>query len=152
MFFASYVSVKMTELQVLVTGSRDMNFLPTLQIKTIMALYPGRKYTLTHGNCRGADKLTAQVAKSYGWSVDKDNAEWDSKGVAAGPIRNKRMVDRNPDFALAFLYVDSVGTKGCLEILARASRKPNSKLQGVLLVTETTSTMLSPTQLQQRFL
>ena len=138
-------------LSVLVTGSRYMTADPTPHLDQLIGLYPDHEFTLTHGKCpTGADPLTAEAASKKGWKVFEYEADW-SRGRSGGPIRNQQMVNLNHDLTLAFLYCDSKGTLSCLKQLAKFSKKPNSKLQLVLLVTETTSEILSPSALQQRF-
>lgn len=47
-------------------------------------------------------------------------ADWDRYGRAAGPIRNKVMVDSKPDLVLAFPYGESRGTRHCIRVANEA--------------------------------
>jgi len=58
--------------------------------------------TIMHGAARGADTLAGTVGKQRGFPVKSYPADWDKYGRAAGPIRNKQMLDQNPDLVLAF--------------------------------------------------
>ncbi len=71
---------------------------------------------LIHGDCRGADKLAASVALEFGFDVHPYPADWDKHGDAAGPIRNRQMLDLKPDLVIAFHanYSKSKGTKDCV--------------------------------------
>jgi len=56
-----------------------------------------------HGGARGADALAGRAARELGIPVSEFPAEWSRYGRAAGPIRNRRMLDEGkPDLVLAF--------------------------------------------------
>lgn len=63
--------------------------------------------TLIHGDAKGADRLSEIALKGYfhgGFEVLRFPADWDKHGKAAGPIRNKQMLDEGkPDLVIAFL-------------------------------------------------
>ena len=75
---------------------------------------------LVHGAARGADQLAASVGKSMGFVLEAHPAQWDVHGKAAGPIRNKKMVDLGADLMLAFPRGQSRGTRGCMKLAAGA--------------------------------
>lgn len=75
---------------------------------------------LVHGAARGADQLAASVGKSMGFVLEAHPAQWDVHGKAAGPIRNKEMVDLGADLALAFPRGASRGTRGCMALADKA--------------------------------
>lgn len=52
-----------------------------------------RNSTLVHGDCRGFDKLAASYGGHCFAKVKAFPADWNTHGKAAGPIRNKTMVD-----------------------------------------------------------
>ena len=58
--------------------------------------------TVLHGGCRGADKLAHEEAADLGFWVGECAADWDKHGRAAGPIRNRQMLDKKPDLVIAF--------------------------------------------------
>lgn len=72
---------------------------------------------IIHGNCRGADKLAQSVAEMLGLETRIYPANWKKYGRAAGPIRNKAMLDENPDLVIAFHdhMGESKGTKNMLD-------------------------------------
>jgi hypothetical protein len=66
-----------------------------------------------HGGARGADALAGIAAKVLGLDVDCNPAEWQRYSKAAGPIRNRTMLDMKPDLVIAFNdpRVNSCGTR-----------------------------------------
>lgn len=78
--------------------------------------------TVISGAAAGADTLAAKCAKIHGMSLQEYEADWDSYGKAAGPIRNKAMlVDGLPDIVIAFH--DSISTsKGTANMIKQARK------------------------------
>lgn len=68
------------------------------------------------GECRGADRIARKVAEELGIPVEQHPANWSLYGRAAGSIRNREMLDLNPDLVLAFHFniQSSTGTADCL--------------------------------------
>jgi hypothetical protein len=59
--------------------------------------------TLIQGGANGADYLAFRWAcRTKGVSITTHHAEWDKHGRAAGPIRNKHMLEDDPDIVVAF--------------------------------------------------
>lgn len=71
---------------------------------------------IIHGGARGADTLSEQASRKLGFTVNVFYANWNRYGKAAGPIRNRLMLDQNPDIVLAFHnnIQNSKGTKDCV--------------------------------------
>jgi len=70
--------------------------------------------TIIHGNCRGADKMAGRLGEKHGLDIIPFSAKWVKYGRAAGPIRNKQMLDEGkPDIVVAFHsnIAESRGTK-----------------------------------------
>src|SRR5690349_15013859 len=58
---------------------------------------------LIQGGCRGADRLVADYCRNKNIKCITVPALWSEYGKAAGPIRNKEMLDTyRPDIVLAF--------------------------------------------------
>ena len=57
---------------------------------------------IIHGAARGADTLAGEVAKELNILVIEYPADWHRYGKAAGPHRNREMLDDNPNLVLAF--------------------------------------------------
>lgn len=75
--------------------------------------------TLIHGAASGADSLAAAWAKDCGLDefgeVLAFPADWNKHGVAAGPIRNlKMLLDGKPDLVVAF--PGGNGTKNMIQL------------------------------------
>lgn len=76
---------------------------------------------IIHGDARGADRLSESYAVKHGIPVRRFPALWDLHGKRAGPIRNHQMLrEGNPDRVVAFLAVNSRGTKHMIEIAEKA--------------------------------
>lgn len=76
-----------------------------------------RPSVLIHGGASGADSLAGEWAEGQGVEVLVFNADWNKHGKAAGPIRNRQMLDDGkPDLVLAF-----PGGKGTANMIRQAS-------------------------------
>jgi hypothetical protein len=72
---------------------------------------------ILEGGCSGADRIANRLAMALARPVITDEAEWGKYGFAAGPIRNRKMLDRGPSLVVAFHnnINKSRGTKNCIE-------------------------------------
>lgn len=119
--------------RLLITGSRNFGSQGSFDIELMRsALKDARRrlhdasfdrIILVHGAARGADQLAAAVGKSMGFVLEAHPAQWNVHGKAAGPIRNKEMVDLGADLMLAFPRGSSRGTRGCMKLAAEAGIK-----------------------------
>jgi len=121
-------------MRVLVCGSRHFNDWPLfLEKMERIALehfprteedeYGNFLYVVTiiHGNAKGTDTLADQWAVINWTGLKVYPADWNTYGEAAGPIRNKQMLDEGkPDLVVAFLAPDSRGTKNMIEQAEKA--------------------------------
>lgn len=57
---------------------------------------------IIEGEAPGADTIAREEAEAIGIPVMKFPADWARYGRAAGPIRNRQMLDQNPSLVLAF--------------------------------------------------
>jgi hypothetical protein len=81
---------------------------------------------LIEGEAPGADSIAAKWARRNGITVFAFPADWDLYGRAAGPIRNKQMLDEGkPDMVIAFHdnIEESRGTRNMLTILRKSGMK-----------------------------
>ena len=68
--------------------------------------------TIIHGACKGADIVAGRIARELDLEVKEYPARWDIYGYAAGPIRNRFMVeDADPELILVF-HDDLKSSKG----------------------------------------
>lgn len=104
------------DLRILVTGSRtwpDAEYVAATLVKLIEE-FPDRTFTIVHGGARrGVDRMADFVARLHGWLVEVHPADWDSLGFAAGPARNREMVNAGADLCLAFIHQYSAGATHC---------------------------------------
>ena len=74
-----------------------------------------------HGDCRGADLIAAKVAAEMGIPVEPFPADWRQHGRAAGPIRNRQMLNEGRP-ALVFAFHDDIdGSRGTKDMVAAAT-------------------------------
>ena len=90
-------------MRILICGGRDFTdydlFLDKMAKFKEILYFP----TIIHGGCKGADMLADRYAKYNGWELEIYEADWDKHGKAAGPIRNKLMLEEGkPDLVIAF--------------------------------------------------
>ena len=100
---------------VLVCGDRNWDDRKTIYLR-LEKLPVGS--VVMHGGCQGADEIAGIMAGRLGFEVRVFEADWDEFGKAAGPIRNRQMLDQKPDLVIAF-HLDlkkSRGTRNCLEV------------------------------------
>ncbi len=86
--------------RVIVTGGRNYSDVLTLRraLGEISRVWP--RFVLVQGGAAGADK----IAREWSGGVDCETwrADWKQHGKAAGPIRNKEMLDHGADLVIAF--------------------------------------------------
>lgn len=99
------------------TGSRTWDDHETIRRALEDVAEPGIE--LIVGDARGADQIAATVATELGWDVYVFGADWDRHGRAAGPIRNREMLDTQPDVVLAFQRDRSKGTQDTVDEATR---------------------------------
>ena len=113
--------------RLLVTGSRNLTgeraengMYHTLN--AIMALLGADSHdiVLIHGGARGADTLADRAGRQLGMHIEPHPADWQAYGRAAGPIRNRQMVDLGADLCLGFPLGTSKGTWNCMRTAAKA--------------------------------
>lgn len=101
--------------KVLVCGGRDYKVYCDIE-SVIKAAH--EKYKFTHvitGGADGADSYAKSAAQAIGIQTVECEALWNIHGKAAGPIRNKNMLDLGPDLVIAF-----PGGKGTASMVALA--------------------------------
>lgn len=87
--------------KVIVCGGRD--YYDADLVAEWLDLYLCHDVIVVHGDAAGADRLCAWWAQKHGHQVIAVPADWKKKGKAAGPIRNKLMLDvHKPTLVIAF--------------------------------------------------
>jgi len=104
--------------KVLVTGSRDFDDGQTVMDAIWAEQVEGERLLVINGGARGADTMANTVATRLPNMLSVTvPADWDNDGrYAAGPIRNRAMLDLAPDVVLAFYKegARNVGTQDCV--------------------------------------
>lgn len=101
-------------MKILICG--DRKWISYLEIKKVLNTFD-KGTVIVHGCCRGADYIAGVVAKDLGLAVIEVPAEWQKYGKAAGPVRNKKMLDMGVSQVFAFHnnLDESKGTKNMVE-------------------------------------
>jgi hypothetical protein len=73
----------------------------------------GRPSLIISGGAKGTDAMVEKYALIHKIPLKVYEANWKLHGKKAGPIRNALIV-AEADHILAFLHVDSIGTRDCL--------------------------------------
>lgn len=112
-------------MRVMVTGSRNV---PEGERDGIRSMLGSRIHppydALIVGDCIGVDEIARQWAHEQHIETHRFIADWERLGKAAGPERNRRMIDHGkPDLVLAFPGARSVGTWDAVRYAARRGVK-----------------------------
>ena len=126
---------------ILVTGGRDFSDKKFLY-KTLDNLHKKLRISkVIQGYARGADRLADSWARSRGISSSGatyyiTDVDWRKLGYAAGPLRNQRMLNSEPDIEYVVAFPGGTGTADMIErsvkagkVILRANKKEQSKMQ-----------------------
>jgi hypothetical protein len=112
--------------RILICGDRnwsDYDFILHHLKKYIDEHHPDAIDFVIEGEARGADSLGRQAAESLGIIVLKFPANWEKFGRAAGPIRNKQMLDEGkPDVVWVF-HDDLSKSRGTNDMIRQARKR-----------------------------
>ena len=117
--------VKGDEMKVLVCGGRDYNDYGHL--KRVMSNFVASRgidkeeIHIIHGGALGADSMAEFWANENGIKTLVFQADWTQHGKAAGPIRNRQMLNVGPDIVIAF--PGGPGTENMIELAKEAGIK-----------------------------
>jgi len=103
--------------RVLVCGGRNFTDWQTVR-NTLRNLIAERGLitAIIHGGASGADRMAHVFADFQRVPCETFKADWEAHGKAAGPIRNRRMIDEGkPDLVVAF-----PGGRGTADMIRRA--------------------------------
>lgn len=113
-------------------GGRDLAWSHQRIAAELLARSGGRLvHLLLHGGARGADASIARAAHQLGWSVLVMPAEWRRHGRAAGPIRNRELLElavaralahTSPGVSTSVLVVAFPGGPGTASLVHQARR------------------------------
>ncbi|MEV8610231.1 hypothetical protein AB0383_20280 [Amycolatopsis sp. NPDC051373] len=108
------------QIRILVTISRDWRRWGSVRatMKALWSEFPGA--VLVHGDNPLCDRKVATLWKALGGTEEAWPADWATEGRAAGPRRNRRMVESNPDVVVAFVRNGSAGASGTVAMAVAA--------------------------------
>ena len=108
----------MQKLRITIGGCRDFNdyvmFCSCIE-KYLKTVDDTKKIIFLSGHCSGADEMAEKYAKEKGYVLEIYPADWKKYGKAAGPKRNKEMVEKS-DIIIAFWDGKSKGTKNLIDL------------------------------------
>ncbi|MGA4942117.1 SLOG family protein [Streptomyces cinereoruber] len=112
-------------MKVIVTGSRKLRNAQQV-FDALWAVYHEHgAFQLIHGACAtGADDLASYwyrvAGKELGCTEQRWPASWEALGKAAGPERNRNMVNAGADLVLAFPLPEGSGTQHTIRLAREA--------------------------------
>lgn len=111
-------------MKILVCGGRRYGY-TDLDEKNLYVVYNGvgeiakyRPTSIVQGGAKGGDEIGVLAAQLLKCELYTFKADWDKYNNAAGPIRNKQMLETKPDLIIAFK--GGVGTKHMISIAEKA--------------------------------
>jgi predicted Rossmann-fold nucleotide-binding protein len=125
-------------------GGRDLAWPHQRVAAELLARSSGRLVHLVlHGGARGADAAIARAAQQLGWSALALLAEWRRHGRAAGPIRNRELLEQalaravahsSPGCQVSVLVLAFPGGAGTASLVQQARRMAASSLVPISVV------------------
>ena len=113
-------------------GGRDLAWPQQRVAAELLARSSGRLvHLLLHGGARGADAAIGRAAQQLGWSALVMPAQWQLHGRAAGPIRNRELLEQgvaravthsSPGSLTSVLVVAFPGGAGTASLVREARR------------------------------
>ena len=120
------------ERYVVIAGCRDYSNYEEAKafIVSCLAEYEGNDpITILSGGCRGADLLGERFANEHAFPIKRYLPEWKKYGKAAGPMRNKQMVDACHK-VICFWDGKSKGTESLIQYAKKREKKVEIKWIG----------------------
>lgn len=108
-------------MKVLICGDRNWQDRELIHSWVDKLAYQGYN-TIIEGEARGADQISRELGEELWFTVLRFPADWDKYGRAAGPIRNRQMLDEKPDLVLAF-HNNIQTSKGTADTVREAKRR-----------------------------
>lgn len=97
-------------IQVIVTGDRSYD--SWSKVQEVLGLL--NIQTIIQGGAKDADRLARAYSRLHSIESITIEADWDKFGKAAGPIRNKQMLDLYPK-AVVVAFPGGAGTANCVK-------------------------------------
>lgn len=117
----------MTKTRLIVCGGRNYtNYSAVMQaLNDHLGPFADLDPVVVTGGAPGADRLAERAAQELGLKTEVFPADWGKLGRAAGPIRNRQMLDAGSDVVIAF-----PGGRGTADMV-RAARE-----RGITVINE----------------
>ena len=117
---------------IVAAGGRDLVW-PQERIASALLQRSGGRpvHLVLHGGARGADRAIGRAAQQLGWRVQALAADWRRHGRAAGPIRNRELLQQaiaraeahtSPGCLASVLVVAFPGGSGTASLVQQARR------------------------------
>ena len=107
--------------KVVVAGGRKFNDYKMLEANLDNLLSKMEDIEIVSGVANGADKLGERYSKERGYKLKQFPADWNTHKYAAGPIRNKQMLDYC-DAVIVFWDGVSRGSMNMINITKKANK------------------------------
>lgn len=105
-----------------IVGSRDFNDYDEL-VRFIESKFDlSRIDTVVSGGAKGADALAERFAEEHNMKMIVKKAQWERYGRAAGPKRNKLIIEE-ADVVAAFPTSKSTGTRNSMQLARKAGKR-----------------------------
>lgn len=110
----------MNIIKILICGGREYNNYEKIK-KIIKEINPS---CIVQGGAKGADLLAKKISVELGINCKEYKANWKELGKKAGPIRNRTMLDDNPDIKLVVAFHNDINSsKGTKDMVNYALSK-----------------------------
>lgn len=106
-------------MRLLVCG--DRNWTDKGPIEAYLSTFTPGTTVVIHGGARGADTIAGEVATQMGMAVEQYPADWAQYGRAAGPVRNRQMLNSQIDLVVWF-HRDIASSRGTRNMIAQAGQ------------------------------
>ena len=133
-------------------GGRDLAWPHQRVAAELLARCGGRPVHLVlHGGARGADAAIGRAAHQLGWASLVMPAQWQRHGRAAGPIRNRELLEQaiaraeahtSPGYQVSVLVVAFPGGAGTASLVQQARRMASRSPVPIAVVEVTPSAEL----------
>ena len=115
-------------MRITIGGCRDFNDYEIFKVfvDECLSEIEDKEIVVLSGHCSGTDLMAEKYAKEMGYDLEIFPAEWEKYGRAAGPKRNKEMVEKS-DVVIAFWNGKSKGTNNLIKIAKKLSKQVRIK-------------------------
>ena len=105
-----------------IVGSRDFNDYQLMSEFILGKFELSDIDAIISGGAKGADALAERFAQEYKLTLIVKDAEWEKYGRAAGPIRNKLIIEE-ADAVVAFPRATSKGTLNSINLVKKLDKR-----------------------------